>query len=112
MTLTLLILIITIIILTSLGQILLKIGSISGNNSIFKIFIQPASIAGYVIFALVAYLSIDAIKEMELKVFFAVTSLTYVTVLLLSSVFLHEKITKMKILAIFLITCGVIIFNL
>jgi drug/metabolite transporter (DMT)-like permease len=105
-------LILTIIILTSIGQVLLKIGSISSNNSLIKIFTHPASLVGYMIFAIVAYLSIDAIKEIELKFFFAVTSLTYIIVLFFSHIFLHEKITKYKIMGVILITVGVIVFNL
>ena len=104
-------LVLTIIILTSVGQIFLKIGSAYGNNSLIKILTHPASLLGYLTFAIVAYLSIEAIKEMELKVFFAVTSLTYVIVLFFSYLFLHEKITKNKILGVILITFGVIIFN-
>jgi len=111
MILMLILLILTIIILTSIGQVLLKIGSSSANNSLIKIFTHPASLMGYFTFAIVAYLSIDAIKQIELKVFFAVTSLTYCIVLFFSYFLLHEKITKNKVLAIFLITLGVIIFN-
>jgi drug/metabolite transporter (DMT)-like permease len=104
-------LVLIIIILTSLGQIFLKIGSQSGNNSLIKTLTHPLSLLGYLTFAIVAFLSIDAIKEIELKVFFALTSLTYVIVVFFSYIFLHEKITKNKILGVFLITFGVIIFN-
>jgi drug/metabolite transporter (DMT)-like permease len=109
---TLFLLLLMIILLTSFGQIFLKIGSSAGKNSSLKLFTHPASLAGYLTFAIVAFLSIDAIKEIELKVFFAVTSLTYVIVLFLSYLFLHEKITKIKVIAVIFITCGVIIFNL
>lgn len=104
-------LVLIIIILTSVGQIFLKIGSDSGKNSIIKILTHPVSLLGYLIFAIVAYLSIEAIREIELKVFFAVTSLTYVIVLFFSYLFLHEKITKNKIVGVIIITLGVIIFN-
>jgi len=104
-------LVLIIIILTSVGQIFLKIGSDSGKNSVIKILTHPVSLLGYLIFAIVAYLSVEAIREIELKVFFAVTSLTYVIVLFFSYMFLHEKITKNKIVGVIIITLGVIIFN-
>lgn len=105
-------LVVLIIIFTSIGQVLLKIGSISADDSILSIFIHPASLAGYVTFAIVAILSIYALKEMDLKFFFAVTSLTYVIVLFLSYLFLREKVTAYKVLGVMVITFGVIVFNL
>jgi drug/metabolite transporter (DMT)-like permease len=71
-----------------------------------------ASLLGYLTFAIVAFLSIYAIKELELKVFFAITSLTYVVVLLFSYIFLNEKLTSNKIIGVILVTFGVILFNL
>ena len=106
-------LMITIILLTSVAQVLLKIGSTQEKNSSYiKLFSNPASLLGYLTFAIVAFLSIYAIKELELKVFFAITSLTYVVVLLFSYFFLNEKLTSNKIIGVVLVTFGVILFNL
>jgi len=100
-----------IIIMTSVAHLLLKKGSVSAVESDTKMYLHPLSILAYGIFAVVAFLSISAMKGLDLKVFFALTSLTYICIPVLSFVFLRESVTRNKLIGILIISIGVIIFN-
>ena len=107
-----LILTLVIVVLTSIGQLLLKIGAthalVNGKN----VYFQPASVVGYALFALVAFLSIIALKGLDLKVFFVLISLTYISIPLLAHFILKETMTKNRIIGIIVIAAGVVIFYL
>ena len=105
------ILTLVIIIFTSVAHLLLKKGSVISVDSNVKMYLHPFSIIAYLIFAIVAFLSIFAMKGLDLKVFFALTSLTYICIPVLSFVFLKESVTRNKLIGILIISLGVIIFN-
>jgi drug/metabolite transporter (DMT)-like permease len=105
------ILTIVIIILTSAAHLLLKRGSVIAADSGMRMYLHPLSLFSYLIFAIVAFLSITAMKGLDLKVFFALTSLTYICIPVLSFVFLKESVTKNKFIGIIIISIGVVIFN-
>jgi drug/metabolite transporter (DMT)-like permease len=91
---------------------LLKIGASRASKSGGRIYTNPVSVAGYFIFAFVAFISIYAMKGLDMKVFFALNSLTYICIPLLAYLILKESFTKNKIIGIIIISIGVIIFNL
>ncbi|AGB01276.1 EamA family transporter [Methanoregula formicica] len=99
-----------VIILTSIAHLLLKKGSVDAAAARKKMYLHPLSITAYLLFAVAALLSIFAMKGLDLKVFFALTSLTYICIPLLSFVFLKEPTTRNKLLGIIIISFGVIIF--
>ena len=99
-----------VIILTSIAHLLLKKGSVSAAATGRKMYLHPLSIMAYLLFAIAALLSIFAMKGLDLKVFFALTSLTYICIPLLSFAFLKESATRNKLLGIIIISFGVIIF--
>ncbi len=101
-----------VILFTSIGHLLLKIGATRASNSGGKVYTNPVSIAGYLIFALVAFVSIYAMKGLDMKVFFALNSLTYICIPILAYLVLRESFTKNKIIGIIIISIGVMIFNL
>ncbi|MDP2797274.1 MAG: hypothetical protein Q8N94_07170 [Methanoregula sp.] len=101
-----------VILFTSIGHLLLKIGAIHASISGARIYTNPVSIAGYLIFAFVAFVSIYAMKGLDMKVFFALNSLTYICIPILAYLILKESFTKNKIVGIIIISIGVIIFNL
>ncbi len=100
-----------IVIFTSIAHLLLKKGSVLALDSKRVIYTHPYSLISYVIFAIVAFLSIYAMKGLDLKVFFALNSLTYICIPVLSFMFLKESVTRNKVIGIVIITLGVIIFN-
>jgi small multidrug resistance pump len=105
------ILTLVIIILTSAAHLILKRGSVIAVDSGMRMYLHPLSLFSYLIFAIVAFLSISAMKGLDLKVFFALTSLTYICIPVLSFVFLKEPVTKNKLIGIVIISIGVVIFN-
>jgi len=100
-----------VIIFTSVANLLLKRGSTQTSHSKWNIYTNPYSILSYFIFAIVAFLSIYAMKGFDLKVFFALNSLTYICIPILSFIFLKESCTRNKMIGIIIISAGVIIFN-
>jgi drug/metabolite transporter (DMT)-like permease len=101
-----------VILFTSIGQLLLKIGTIRASNLGGQVYTNPVSIAGYLVFAFVAFVSIYAMKGLDMKVFFALNSLTYICIPILAYVILKESFTKNKTIGIIIISIGVILFNL
>jgi small multidrug resistance pump len=104
------ILTLVIVILTSVAHLFLKKGSVVAVESNRKMYLHPLSLTSYLIFAIAALLSIFAMKGLDLKVFFALTSLTYICIPVLSFVFLKESVTRNKLMGIVIITLGVVIF--
>lgn len=102
---------IVIIVLTSAAHLFLKRGSVIAAGSGMRMYLHPLSLFSYLIFAIVAFLSITAMKGLDLKVFFALTSLTYICIPVLSFAFLKEPVTKNKLIGIIIISIGVVIFN-
>ena len=100
-----------IVIFTSVAQLLLKKGCVVSMDQNVKMYLHPYSIIAYIIFAIVAFLSIYAMKGLDLKVFFALSSLTYICIPILSFIFLKESVTKNKLIGIIIISIGVVIFN-
>ena len=100
-----------IVLFTSIAHVLLKQGSVDALKKQTRLYLHPYSLVAYVIFAAVAYLSIDAMKVLDLKVFYALNSLTYMVIPVLSFLFIRESVTRNKAIGILLISLGVIIFN-
>ncbi|MBA7489476.1 hypothetical protein ES702_00010 [subsurface metagenome] len=67
---------------------------------------------GYFMFLIVTVCSIFALKGLELKLFYALTSLNYVVVMILSRIVLKEGLSRNRIVALCLIVVGVTVFNL
>jgi small multidrug resistance pump len=101
-----------VVILTSVGHLLLKIAATRASASGSRIYTHPLSLFGYGIFAIVAFLSIYAMKGLDLKIFFALYSLTYICIPVLAFLVLKESFTRNKIIGVVVITLGVLLFYL
>ena len=99
------------IVLTGISQILLKIGA-RNDNTPLGVYLNPATLMGYFMFLIVTVCSIFALKGLELKLFYALASLNYVVVMVLSRVVLKEDLGRNKVVALCLIVVGVVVFNL
>lgn len=97
--------------LTGISQTLLKIGA-RNDNTPLGVYLNPATMMGYFMFLIVTVCSIFALKGLELKFFYALASLNYVVVMMLSRIVLKEGLSKNSIVALCLIVVGVMVFNL
>ncbi len=95
------------ILVSAFSQILLKKGSGKKN-----IYINKFTIAGYIIMILATFLTLIAYRNVNLSLGQVLQALSFVFVILLSKIFLKEKISKRKILGIFIIILGILIFNI
>lgn len=101
-----------VIVFTSIGHLLLKIAAVKVAQTNGRIYTHPVSILAYGIFAGVAFLSIYAMKGLDLKVFFALNSLTYICIPVLAFLVLKESFTKNKVIGVLVISLGVLLFSL
>jgi len=99
------------IVFTSIGQVLLKIGSRSKYGGIMT-YLNTYTVCGYLSLFLVTIFSVLALKGFELKLLYVLMSLNFVLIMGLSKIVLGEPVTGRKIIATVLICLGIVIFNL
>ena len=99
------------VILTGLGQVLLKLGARNRKN-VLSLFLNPFTIMGYVLFIIVTVCTVLALGGIELKALYTIMSLSYIIVIAFSKLILNEPISNNKIFATILIVIGVVVFNL
>lgn len=93
------------------AQMLLKKGATIQYPSVVKQYLNPWVIGGYGIMGLVMLVNIFAMsKGVQLKEVGIIESLSYLFVPCLSWMIFKERLTWLKILAIAIIMCGVIVF--
>lgn len=95
------------ILISAISQILLKKGSSQKN-----IYINKFTIFGYTIMIFATFLTLIAYKNVDLSLSQVLQALSFVFVIILSKIFLKEKIDKRKIVGIITIIIGIIVFNL
>ena len=98
------------ILLTGIGQVLLKKGAQNMNPAFWGKYLSSFTLAGYTMFLFVMVLSVYALQYISLKIFYALTSLNFILVLILSWIFLGEDINFRKLFAVLCIILGVVIF--
>jgi len=102
------------VVLTGISQTILKwaagrdgkIGGFIGD------YLKVPIVCAYAIFLLVTVCTVLALREMDLKVFYALSGLNFVVVVIFSAVFLKEEVNKRVIGSVLLIILGVVVFNL
>lgn len=98
--------------LSSVAQILLKKSADKKHPNQIKEYFNRLVIIGYILYSSYAFLTIVALKEVSLSTVSVISSLSYIFVLILSVIFLEEKITKNKLIGLFFVMLGIFIFNL
>lgn len=103
------------VVLLSAGQILVKAGiqrasvSESANffGKLFPLFLQPLVLGGLLTTAFSTAFYFTVLSEVNLSIAYPFISFSYVVVLLLSSLFFHEHISKIQIAGIVSIVIGI-----
>jgi drug/metabolite transporter (DMT)-like permease len=101
------------VLLTGISQVLLKIGSQKGGGDtrFFMAYLNIPTMTGYGILLVVTVISVIALVEVPLKMFYAIASLNFFVVAVLSWGILKEEVSKKMVLGILLIVMGVLVFN-
>jgi multidrug transporter EmrE-like cation transporter len=103
------------VLLTGISQVLLKVGAAhrgKRKDSILDAYLNLPAFFAYGLLLLVTVISVIALKEVPLKVFYAIASLNLVVVVGLSWGILKEKVNKRMVMGIVLIVLGIVVFNI
>jgi len=98
-------LVIMSIMLTAVGQLLLKQSVFVKNYKWFFLC------SGYFSFFITVLMSYFLMKLIELKTFAVIMSINYVVVMILSALIFKEKMCKNKVIGTVFVLLGVIVFN-
>lgn len=98
--------------IASCAQIILKISANRHYKTYLKEYLNPMVIGAYSIMFISTILTIMAYRGVELKKGPILESSGYVFVLILSHIFLSEKISRDKIIGIILIITGVFVSSI
>lgn len=97
---------------SAVSQLLLKKSADKTYPSKIREYLNVYVITGYLIFGAVLILNTIAYTRVDMKYGAVIDTLTYVFVLIFSSVFLKEKITKGKLIGNLVIIAGVLIYTM
>ena len=98
--------------IAAFSQLLLKKSANRTNESLLKEYLNLYVIGGYGLLVVSMLLTIGAYRGLAYKNGPIIESLGYVLVMLLSGIFLKEKITARKIAGTALILVGILVFYL
>lgn len=98
--------------IASFSQIILKIAAKKTYSSVIKEYLNPHVIIGYGMMVLTTVMTLLAYRGLDYKNGPVIESIGYIFVMVLSSLFFKEKITKKKLLGNILILVGVFVFYL
>jgi len=93
--------------LTSAGQLLLKIGTQNLQPNWQALITNYALIGGIVLYGLGAVVLIIALKHGELSILYPFIALSFIWVMILSIFILHEQVVAWNWIGVFFILCGV-----
>ena len=98
--------------LSSVSQVMLKKASIKGYDTALKMYLNPFVITAYIIFAGTTLLYVLAYRGIPLSLGPVIEASGYIFVSFWGVKLFGEKMTKKKILAIFLIFLGIVIYSI
>ncbi len=96
--------------MSSVSQILLNLSNKVCYNNKLREYLNPYVIVSYMILAVTIFINTYALRYIPLKISHTLAASTYIFVLILSRIFLKEKITLKKVMGNILIVLGIIIF--
>ncbi|MDY2729778.1 MAG: EamA family transporter [Clostridium sp.] len=100
------------VLIASISQIILKKSANKEHSSLIKEYLNIQVIVGYGLLFCSTIMTILALKGLPYKNVPIFETLGYVFILVLSNIFLKEKITKKKLVGNIIIILGIIIFNI
>lgn len=98
--------------ISSASQILLKRSADVKYESKIQEYLNPRVIIAYGIFFSASLITIIAYRGVPLSLGPVLEASGYVFVTILGRIFLHEKVSRRKLLGLFLILIGIVVFNI
>ena len=99
-----------ILLMTILGAIAgLFLKRASGTAGLLSILRNPNLYVGGILYLIAALVNVYVLRFLEYSIVLPLTSITYIWTMVVSYIFLQEKITKRKIVGVSLIIAGAII---
>lgn len=99
------------VLISSISQVLLKSSANKKYDNTLREYLNPKVIIAYGMFFLATLITILAYKYVPLSMGGILEASGYIFVAILSFFFLHEKISKKKILGLGVILIGILVFN-
>lgn len=100
------------VLISSISQVLLKSSANKEHGNALKEYLNSKVIIAYGMFFLATLITIVAYKYVPLSMGGILEASGYIFVAVLSYIFLHEKISKRKLLGLAVILVGILVFNL
>lgn len=98
--------------IAAVSQVLLKKEALKPHDSVVKEYLNPSVICAYMLFFVSSLMPIIAFKVLPLSYGPVLEATSYLYVMAFGAVIFHEKITKVKLLALALIIGGIIVYSL
>ena len=100
------------VLVSSVSQIILKKSSVEEHKSLIREYLNFKVILGYGLLVLSTILTVIALKGISYKSEPIIESIGYIFIMILSRIFLKEKITVRKVIGNALILIGILVFNI
>lgn len=100
------------VLVSSISQIILKKSAVRQYKSIIHEYLNIRVIGAYFMFFVSTLLTMYAYTGVPLTLGTLLEAVGYIYILVLSFIFLHEKITIKTIIGSLLIICGIIVYNI
>ena len=98
------------VVFSSLTQILLKQEAVREHSNKFQTFINLRVILSYTIFIFITLFNIFLYKYIEYKYVMVLESVSFISILVVSKIFLKEIVDKKQIIGVVLIIFGILIY--
>lgn len=97
---------------SAISQVMLKKAALKRYNSTYKEYLNPLVIFAYALFVGTTLLTVLAYRGIPLSWGPVLEATSYIYVTVFGAVFFQEKVTPRKLLALFLIVLGIVIYAL
>lgn len=98
------------VIISAFSQILLKKSALKEHKSLIYEYLNPFVIVSYLIFFCAIFLDMIGLKKVPVSFIPVIESSSYIFIIVFSKIFLKEQFSKRKIIAMFLILTGILIY--
>ena len=96
--------------ISAFSQVLLKKSALKEYGSFIREYLNFYVIPAYAIYFLAVFLDLLALRKVPVSFVPVAEASSYIFVLVFGKLFFKEKFSKRKIIAMFLIMCGIIVF--